>query len=452
MSGKATGRDASSRPAGSSERPGSPASFNPANPEDCRVLVERSIERWSAGATAAGAPDWARIYVPAQQRGRERTARHLIDTLRRELRRPPSSSSDYRALRRRSEAWSTAWLCEVLGFDEDAVGTLGHAGFWILTRRFARDARRFDPRLSAEDIFQAIRNAWVIGALQAMFDTPVRLSPAVLGYSLLYPYTDNFMDAPGVETRVKEAFSQRLADRLAGGPLAGGLQPGASALEMRVESLLRMIESTFPLQGFPQVRAALLAIHAAQIRSLALQRAQPGAQEVLRISVEKGGASVLADGCLVAGRLTPPRAEACFDYGVFLQFQDDLNDIDSDSAAGIATIFTRAAGEGPLDRTADRLLDFGRAAVARFDDGGALLPAAMKRLMNHSALLLQQQAVALAPERFSPAWVAARERYSPLSFRGRRELFAELNVLGRQAREIWQRQAGAEHLRTCPAR
>ena len=63
----------------------------------------------------------------------------------------------------------------------------------------------------------------------------------------------------------------------------------------------------------------------AQCRSLELlhRTASPYEVDVLGISLEKGGTSVLADGYLVAGSLTRPQAELAFGFGAYLQIVDD---------------------------------------------------------------------------------------------------------------------------------
>jgi len=57
--------------------------------------------------------------------------------------------------------------------------------------------------MSTGDIFQASRNAWTTNGLQIILGMPARLTPAIFGYSMLYPCTDNYLDHPGVSTADK---------------------------------------------------------------------------------------------------------------------------------------------------------------------------------------------------------------------------------------------------------
>ncbi len=67
-----------------------------------------------------------------------------------------------------------------------------------------------------------------------------------------------------------------------------------------------MIEEEFPRINYPEVYQSLLAIHEAQTRSVQLIHSVEvlTEKETLQICMAKGGASVLANGYLVAGRLS----------------------------------------------------------------------------------------------------------------------------------------------------
>lgn len=198
-------------------------------------------------------------------------------------------------------------------------------GFRDALRAFPVRARRFDASLRPADIYQAARNALTMHCLQSLLGVPVESTPAVVGYSLLYPYTDNLLDDESLGAAAKMAFSRRLAERLRGREV----EPD-DRREARIFELVGMIETQFDRARFPDVFASLLAIHRAQERSVALLggAAPLPARTIVEIGVEKGGTSVLADGYLVAGALTPAQAECIFGPGVFLQLRDDLDELE----------------------------------------------------------------------------------------------------------------------------
>jgi hypothetical protein len=240
--------------------------------------------------------------------------------------------------------------------DSSSPDYLKAEGFYAATYAFFQGARSFDPELSLEDIIQALRNAWSMNMMQNLLGLPVEVTPSVLAYSLLYPYSDNLMDDPQLTLEDKKAFSDRFLLRLKGEPG----QP-ASRTEQAIHDLVGLIESQYDRQRYPQVYESLLAIHAAQHTSLALMNpgASPYELDVLGITIEKGGCSSLADGYLVAGDLSPVLQEVSYFYGVLTQLVDDLQDVEQDVQAGLQTVFSQTAPHWPLDYLTNRTLQLG---------------------------------------------------------------------------------------------
>ena len=83
---------------------------------------------------------------------------------------------------------------------------------WLLRARPARSIRR----LRLDDLWQALRNVWIGNNLQMLLRRPVRLTRGLFAYSMLYPVTDNLLDAPDRSSDDKRAFNGRL------GQAAGG--------------------------------------------------------------------------------------------------------------------------------------------------------------------------------------------------------------------------------------
>jgi hypothetical protein len=281
--------------------------------------------------------------------------------------------------------------------------------FGAAMETFRLEARRFDPALSAADIYQAARNAITMLCLQRLLGRPVGVTPSMVGYSLLYPYTDNFLDDPSVNAEAKAAFVRWFGARLAG----GAVEP-SGRLEVRVSDLVAMIEQQYPRPDHPQVFDALLAIHAAQVRSVALlTRPSPG--EVVEIAVEKGGTSVLADGYLVDSRLTPAQAECLYGLGVFLQLRDDLEDRADDRRRGQATPFSTQPWYRRLDGPTARALSVGQAVVDRLGAFDASAAGPVCELMRDTLLLTITDAAAVARRRYSRRFRRELEAHSPFS-------------------------------------
>lgn len=304
-------------------------------------------------------------------------------------------------------------LIFAMDFNENQIGILFSNKFLEVSRQFVKTARLFDPEISVIDIFQACRNVWTMNWLQVMFGLPVELTPSVFAYSMLYPYTDNFLDESGINEEDKISFSERLSMRLSGEKV----KPANSG-EQKIYDLIGMIESQYDRLLNPYIYESLLAIHTAQSKSLCLLNPELNLSdiELLDISIEKGGTSVLADGFLVAGILSETQKLFTFGYGAFLQLVDDLQDVKQDFNNGIKTILTQAVKKYPLDSYANRTYNFGDEIVSSSEffikkDSDSIL-----ELMRKSDLLLMTESIGLADEFYTRPYYKKIEKYSPFRF------------------------------------
>jgi len=299
-------------------------------------------------------------HTPAEHESNEVELEAFVDVLTRESRRAGRRRDIDAAGERRILGAFARLATGALRWDDRHLEPLLSNGFRDALRAFPVRARSFDSSLRPAEIYQAARNALTMHCLQALLGVAVESTPAVLGYSLLYPFTDNLLDDESLDVAAKVAFSRRLADRLRGREV-----DPCDMREARIFQLVAMIEGQYPRERFPGVFASLLAIHHAQERSIALIAGAtplPG-RTIVEIGVEKGGTSVLADGYLVAGALTPAQAGCIFGLGVFLQLRDDLEDVEDDGTRGLETVFS-APWAGCLDEPTARALAV-RAAPAR---------------------------------------------------------------------------------------
>ncbi|MDP9039157.1 MAG: hypothetical protein M3O02_07770 [Acidobacteriota bacterium] len=370
---------------------------------------------------AAREPRRGVLYSRAEQRVRERAYDRALEEVECEARTKASTAAARRAVQARTTASLARFSTAALDLGAEATGLLTD-DFLPVGTGLARWARRFDAGLGKEEIVQACRNAWTACGLQPLFGEAVGLTPSIAGYSLLYPYTDNYLDRPEIGAEEKHRFSERFRQRLSG----GGSDP-VSRHECALWELVGAIEAQYPRAVYPAVYGCLLAIHRAQEDSLAQLNPlrECTAPELLRISCAKGGSSVLADACLARGTLTEQESSFAFRWGVLLQLGDDLQDVDEDMRRGSWTLFSRAAAlRLPLDALADQLLVFGEVVAEEMD----ALPhgsATLKGLLRMSWRSLIVTAVAASHGFFTRGYVARREQESPFRFdflraRGRR--------------------------------
>lgn len=393
------------------DRPTAPTRHALSFADTVRELHHRTAELWWASSE----PDLPTLstYPQREQVAREALVDRFVDVLEEERGASHRNQDQRQAARQRLAAAFEQYLGPALDLDRDQTAFVTTHPFTEVGADFFRQARRLDPSLELGDIVQAGRNLAVMNNVQILLGLPVELTPALLGYSLIYPYSDNLLDDPKITEEAKRGFGDRLAERLVGGDTA---PVGHS--EKAIWHLVSLIESQFPRRDHRYVYESLLAIHRAQGRSVRLlnSRASPYDVDVLGISLEKGGASVLADGYLVAGALDPAQAEFLYQLGAFLQLGDDLQDLDDNLAGELLTIFSHTARRWPLDRLTTRLLHFGQkvmVGLGSFDAAG-LEP--LKALVQLATRLLLLEAAGHARRFYSRAYIRDLEIHSPVRF------------------------------------
>lgn len=310
------------------------------------------VDRWWDSSNVF--PDRFPVISAKERARREHDLQGYLDELYRIIRNPPQNPDD--GMRGKLENLVIHIFQSALGFEDRHTNAVLESGFREAIVGFAEQARRFDPEISDEDIYQAARNSTSMNLMQALLLLPMEVTPSVFAYSMLYPYTDNYLDDPAIPQRVKVSFNERFRRRIAG----EAIRP-ENCREQRILHMIDNIEGEFDRGRYPHVYESLLAIQEAQTSSLKLLdlAASPYEVDVVRTVVRKGGAAALADGFLVAGELTPKQARFTFDYGAFTQLMDDLEDVHADRKDGIQTLFSQTAGRWPLDRLVSKTLNMG---------------------------------------------------------------------------------------------
>lgn len=372
--------------------------------------VEQTIAVWDSAA-ANSTLDGAQ-YTRKQQQAREKAYDQALRAVEREVKRAPRTKADRIKTQDHIVAAFARFSATALDLEGETVHLLTD-DFLPVGTKLARWARQFDPNLGMADIIQACRNAWTACGLQPLLGIRMGMTPSVLGYSLLYPYSDNYLDREDISAEEKLRFSERFRSRLRGDGV-----PAQDYREAALWTLVKLIEEQYPRAGYPQVFDCLLAIHRAQEESLAQQRRcnHHDDASLLRMSCAKGGTSVLADACLAHGWLSEEESRFSFEWGVLLQLGDDLQDVREDLRRGSVTLFSRAALlSRPLDALVIQLLNFSEKVGARMDH----LPngsQTFKKLLRMSWRSLIIGAVANSHEFFSPAFIEQAERWSPFRF------------------------------------
>ncbi len=375
---------------------------------ETRAAQTADVWHESAGILAPG----ARRYSLEEQQVNEAAYDEALLEVEKALRASPLTGGARTCTEDRIVASFAKFCAEAMDLDGEATEVLTNQ-FLPIGTSLARWARGFDPDLSMSGIIQAARNAWTACGLQPLLGVPLALTPSILGYSLLYPYSDNFLDDEDVSGDAKLRFSRRFRRQLLGEKLLA-----EDHRERSVWALIALVETQYPRTRYSNVFECLLAIHQAQERSIGQVHARHRCSDVelLRVSCAKGGSSVLADACLAYGSLTKQEGRFAFEWGVLLQLGDDLQDVREDLNRGSMTLFSRAADSGrPLDGLTNQLLKFGEHVGKCMQE----LPrgtTVFKELLTMSWRSLIIGAVADSRELFSVAFWREAERSSPFRF------------------------------------
>ncbi|PXX97105.1 hypothetical protein DF185_18980 [Marinifilum breve] len=300
---------------------------------------------------------------------------------------------------------------EELSYSNDQLQLIFSDDMIHATKDFIRKALQFDSNLGNEELFQALRNQWIVFGLQSLFGYPVQTTSSTLAYSLLYPYTDNFIDSRRISHQDKIEFSERFEMRLKGEEVIA-----KSEAEEKIYQLVGMIEDDYSRINYPKVYESLLDIHHAQTKSIALTRKTVLSDiECFEIAVTKGAASVIADGYLIAGELSYDQLHFLYEYGAYLQILDDLQDARDDLYEGVFTCFSKNLHSQYLDRMLCKTYHLGKEVLATIK---SIYPSeiAFQGLIKRSFGLLFGSSVVTNPKDFSPEFILQCERHSPFRF------------------------------------
>ena len=201
--------------------------------------VSAAIEQWNSCACASAKTEPQ--LSPNEQARREEAYDEALHAVERDAKQVRRGRAERAAAQRRIVAIFPRFASIALGLEDEAVRLLTD-GFLPIGTQFAQWARRFDPDLSLVDTTQACRNAWTVCGIQPLLGDPMQMTPAIIGYSLLYPYSDNYLDSERISTERKLAFSARFRDRLRERRPSGWYLWGGSGSRTFIYSPLNQVE------------------------------------------------------------------------------------------------------------------------------------------------------------------------------------------------------------------
>ncbi len=303
-------------------------------------------------------------------------------------------------------------LEQTFDLDGRAIESEVKGDYIACTKAFIQQAKSVCPKLDDASVFQALRNIWVMNLIQILHRHPVTLTPAMFGYSMLYPLTDNFIDDPATSSEDKKMFMVRFEKRLNGEDVLP-----ETPHESAVWTMVAQIESQYTRAEHPEVFNSLLAIFSAQSNSLSQQADASDTTLLTRLTFEKGATSVLADAYLILGTLDTVQLNFFTGYGILLQLADDLQDLETDEHNGHLTLLSTYKTPTARSTYIAKLLRLSDSLMAQYKNNFPINSRDLGLLIEKSFSHLVADAVFQQKNRFSKGDVRQLSRQHFVSYR-----------------------------------
>ena len=227
-------------------------------------LRDACLDAWNA--TRSELPRLGPGVTRWQQWRNARATGQLIDEIALRVDEHPEQTTEQRVWRDRLRVTLQDFGERRFGWPNGYRRLLFGDAFYESSVAFVRQARAFDSSSKLDDLWQAMRNVWIGNNLQMLLGVPVCLTQGLFAYSMLYPVTDNVLDALDRSSDDKRAFNDRFGQRLCGHHVMARDRSEASAC-----ALVSQIEEEFPRGRYADVWDSILAIHRGQVDSLRQQ-------------------------------------------------------------------------------------------------------------------------------------------------------------------------------------
>ena len=273
---------------------------------------------------------------------------------------------------------------------------------------FLRHVRKFAPDLLFTDIGQAIRNYIVYAVFKKLNKETSGFNLAAFGYSMLYPFTDNYLDNKSLSSEDKKEYNQLIRDKI------DGKEIHPQKLHHRKTcDLLQNIEDLYPRNLDQTIYQLLLMMLDAQENSLSQQNKDLplSDQERLEVSIYKGSISVLMDRFFVNKDTTEEDLIFYLSFGFFLQLADDLQDIGEDSRLGHSSLFTTNLQCRQEEAIVNKLLHYVHHIMTEYRSDNESL----KHFLLSNSYLLIFTSVIRSREFFSQEYIATIEKFLPFN-------------------------------------
>lgn len=305
----------------------------------------------------ASVPDFLQSYLPTEKQANEQRTTKNLEQFKNQMNCSPRLFGSKRKWREETEQMIDRLLWEEPLINiEGVISKKTFADLKNEAKCLLRRIRSFDSELSVNDMGQAVRNYLVYAIFLELNSLPQKCTASIFGYSMLYPYTDNYIDSKENSDAQVKHYNKLIFDKLSKKDMQN-LQI-ESEYEQKTVELLSAIEEDYNKDD--DIFNGLLLMLEAQKISLIQSEINSSLNkaDILDISIYKGGLSVLIDRYFINKPMTEADWHFYYGFGFLLQLCDDLQDISEDRVTKNDTLFSTAKTTDEVEQNIYRLLNY----------------------------------------------------------------------------------------------
>ena len=371
-------------------------------------------------------PAFLEEITPEKKLENETYATSVLERMKDQLQSFPRLSFRRKSWRKKTLAYIQKILAEetILNIHQ-VLSPVSRQAFLSELTIFWQNVRQFAPELAPDGIGQAIRNYTVYMMFAEMHSLEHSFYFPAYGYSMLYPFTDNYIDSAEYTSSQKKAYNRLIHEKLEGKPVSPDSTYGKKTCELLSAAMLEH-SSEDSQERKSCLSQLLLLMLDAQEQSLAQMQdttepATPATiltrDECLDISLYKGGISVLTDRYYVNLPVSDQDLKFYFGFGFFLQLADDLQDIGEDTRLLRSTLFTLNKDSASNEKLVNQLLHYVKQLFKDFStEPVSAQNQSFRDFVCYSSCLLIIYSAAGSQDFFSAEYLARLESFCPVSF------------------------------------
>lgn len=290
--------------------------------------------------------------------------------------------------------------------------------------QFFRGVRTFDPSITAPWVWQALRNYLIYGTIVGMEAGEQGCHDAIMGYSLLYPYTDNYIDNPDISNSDKIEFNQMIEDTLKGKEI----KPTDPLQDKIIKCLL--MGMNYREGSKKEASSALLLLmldaqaYSTRFMGYSKEDYRTKKDDIIRMLGYKGGVSVLNDYFFSIPKIDLNGIIFYLQFGFILQLADDIQDIPGDIASKTPTLYSMVDSVKEREANFYQLIRFIRAAFQGYEAKNEQ----MRLFMLRSTMLLCMLTIIRSEDEFSDEFNHYMDDYIPFARDFSNQIDASINI------------------------